>query len=130
MSRSRWTVRPGSERNGHCAPTEAELLRVSHRDPRLERRQLEVLLVFLRAVVAAGKREDHRVVALKFAEGADRAGVIGKRVVREEPPGHDVGTHGLLRTTLASSRPSLRWLPSGRREDEDDGVPWFPDFVS
>ena len=23
MSRSLWTIRPGSERNGHCAPTDA-----------------------------------------------------------------------------------------------------------
>ena len=41
---------------------------VGHRDLRLERRQLQVLLVLLRAVVTAGEREDHRVVALQLAE--------------------------------------------------------------
>ena len=43
-------------------------LRVGHGDLRLERRQLEVLLVLLRAVVAAREREDQRIVALELAE--------------------------------------------------------------
>src|SRR3954465_13821397 len=76
MSRSFWTIRSGSERNGHCAPTHpphprtrraarrAELLErvvrvgrdrgdlgVAHGDLRIERGELEVLLVLLRAVV-------------------------------------------------------------------------------
>src|SRR5829696_5208859 len=46
-------------------------LGVRHRDLRLECRQLQVLLVLLRAVVAAGEREDQRVPALQLAELTD-----------------------------------------------------------
>ena len=101
-------MRPGSARNGPPrADRSAELLqlvalvggdrddlRVGHRDLRLERRQLEVLLVLLRAVVAAGQREDQRVAALQLAERADDAGVVRERVVGEDATGNDVGTHG------------------------------------
>jgi len=38
--------------------------------------QLEVLLVFFRAVVAAREREDQRIAALELAERADRAGSL------------------------------------------------------
>ena len=76
MSRSCWTIRPGSDRNVHCAPTDAaellervmfvgrdrDHLRVGHRELRIGGGELEVLLVLLRAVVAASEREDHRVV--------------------------------------------------------------------
>ena len=47
-------------------------LGVRHGDLRIERRELEVLLVLLRAVVAAREREDQRVVALQLAERARR----------------------------------------------------------
>src|SRR5204863_500902 len=47
-------ARPASHRRGAPSP----------------RRQLQVLLVLLRAVVPAGEREDHRVVALELAERA------------------------------------------------------------
>jgi hypothetical protein len=107
MSRSFWIVRPGSERKVHWAPTDArnscslvlvrrdrDHLGVGHGDLRLERRQLEVLLVLLRAVVAAREREDQRVAALEFAEPADGAGVVGERVIGEDAAGNDVGTHG------------------------------------
>ena len=69
-------------------------LGVGHRDLRLERRQLEVLLVLLRAVVAAGEREDQRIAALEFTQRADGVGVVGQRVVGEGAAGDDVGTHG------------------------------------
>ena len=71
-------MRPGSERNGQGAPTEARNflegvvlvgrdggdLGVGHRDPRVERGQLEMLLVLLGAVVAAGEGQDQGVAAL------------------------------------------------------------------
>ena len=69
-------------------------LRVGHGDLRLERRQLEVLLVLLRAVVAAREREDHRIGALQLAELARGVGVIGQLVVGERAAGCDVGAHG------------------------------------
>ena len=56
--------------------------------------QLEVLLVLLRAVVAAREREYQRVAALELAEPADGAGVVGQRVIGEYIAGDDVGTHG------------------------------------
>src|SRR3954465_7777551 len=112
MSRSRWTVRPGSERKAHWAPPEArntegeegplgsnrgtELLQrvmvvggdgddlgVRHRHLGLERGQLEVLLVLLGAVVAPGQREDQRILALELAERPNGLGVVGERVVGE-----------------------------------------------
>ena len=43
---------------------------VGHRDLRVEGGELEMLLVLLRAVVAAGEGEDQRVVALDLAEPA------------------------------------------------------------
>ncbi len=42
-----------------------------------------MLLVLLRAIVAACERQDQRVVALDFAEFAQRARVIGQFVVGE-----------------------------------------------
>jgi hypothetical protein len=51
-------------------------LGVGHGDLRLERGQLEMLLVLLRAVMAAREREDHRVITLEFAERTDRVGVV------------------------------------------------------
>src|SRR5579863_9430151 len=55
-----------------------------------------MLLVFLRAIVAAREREDQRVVALKFADLAQFARVIGQFVVGENASGHNIRTHGLL----------------------------------
>jgi hypothetical protein len=54
---------------------------------RVECRQIEMLLVFFRAVVAACGREDQRIAALEFAERADGAGVVGQRVIGKMPPG-------------------------------------------
>src|SRR5436305_15089777 len=56
-------------------------------------RELEVLVVLLRAVVAAREREDHRVVALDLAEGARDPVVVGQLVVGERGAGDDVGAH-------------------------------------
>ena len=52
-----------------------------------------MLLVLLRAVVAAREREDHRIAALDVAELTDGAGVVGQRVVREDASRDDVGAH-------------------------------------
>jgi hypothetical protein len=65
-------------------------LRVRHRQLGLERRQLQVLLVLLRAVVPAGEREDHRVVTLELAERARHVGVIRQFIVGERGTGCDV----------------------------------------
>jgi hypothetical protein len=52
-------------------------LGVRHRDLGVERGELEVLLVLLRAVVAAREGEDHRIVALQLAQLARRVLVVG-----------------------------------------------------
>src|SRR5580700_10848785 len=53
-----------------------------------------MLLVLLRAVIAACERENQRVATLNLAELADGAGVVRQGVVREDAAGFDVGTHG------------------------------------
>ena len=70
---------------------------------RIVRRQLEVLLVLLRAVVAPGQGEDQGVVALELTELALRVGVIGQGVVGEGATGPDVGSHG-YRLSAGSER--------------------------
>jgi hypothetical protein len=69
-------------------------LGVRHRDLRVERSELQMLLVLLRAIVAACEREDQRVVALEFTELALFVRVIGQLVVGENASGHDVRAHG------------------------------------
>jgi hypothetical protein len=39
-------------------------LRIRNRDPRVERGEFQMLLVLLRAIVAARERKDERIVAL------------------------------------------------------------------
>src|SRR5206468_1381337 len=56
---------------------------------------LEMLLVLLRAVVAAGEGQDQGVVALDLAEPPVGVGVVGELVVGEGSPGDDVGAHGV-----------------------------------
>ena len=68
-------------------------LRVGDGDPRVERRQLLVLLVLLRTVMAAREREDHRVVALQLAEPARRVRMIGQLIVGEDASGRHVRAH-------------------------------------
>ena len=96
--------------------------------------QREVLLVLFRAVVAAGKREDQRIAALEFAQRADRAGVVGQRVIGEDSAGNDVGTHGktashlVLRTrpTRSSADSATRtWLS---KETVSRHRPLFPAY--
>src|SRR6476620_2614003 len=52
-----------------------------------------MLLVLFRAVVAAGEREDQRVVALQLAEPAHGIRVVGQLVVGKDAARHNVGTH-------------------------------------
>ncbi|HEY4051237.1 MAG TPA: hypothetical protein VGM27_30615 [Acidobacteriaceae bacterium] len=52
-----------------------------------------MLLVFLRTVMAAGERQDQRVISLKFAELPQSARVIGQLIVGESVPRNDVRTH-------------------------------------
>src|SRR4051794_41641133 len=53
-----------------------------------------MLLVLLRAVVAAGEGQDQGVVALDLAEPPGDIRVVGELVVGEGAPGGDVGAHG------------------------------------
>ena len=62
-------------------------LGVRHGDLRVERGEIQMLLVLLRAVVAPREREDQRVVALELAEFARCIGVIGELVIRKDAPG-------------------------------------------
>ena len=64
-------------------------LRVGDGDFRIARDQFEVLHVLLRAVVAAGERQDHRVLALDLAQLSRRARVVGQLVVGDDVAGAD-----------------------------------------
>ena len=100
-------MRPGSDEEGPLgADRRPELLQlvvgvgrdrddlgVGDRDLGVEGGELEVLLVLLRAVVAASEREDQRILALQLAELAGDVGVVGQLVVRERAAGCDVGAH-------------------------------------
>jgi hypothetical protein len=71
----------------------------------MERGELEVLLVLLRAVVPAREREDQGVVALELAQLSRHLRVIRQLVVRERTARDDVRAH---RGNLRSSRGLLR----------------------
>src|SRR4029077_6930759 len=79
-----------------------------HVDLGIEGRQLEVLLVLLRAIVAAGEGKDQWIVALDLTETAKCLGMVGQLEVREAGAGLDIGTHGRLLFGLVTS-------PSGGR---------------
>jgi hypothetical protein len=66
---------------------------VRHRDLGIVRRQLEVLLVLLRAVVTAREREDQGILALDLAELSRNVLVIGQFVVGDGGAGGDVAAH-------------------------------------
>ena len=85
-------------------------LGVGDGDLRIERGELEVLLVLLRAVVAAREREDHRIVALQLAERArdarrDRAARSPGTCRR----GRCRGAWGEHAVRAPPSRPSMPW---------------------
>ena len=75
-------------------------LGVGHRDLRVAGRQLEVLLVLFRAVVAARQGEDQRIAALKLAQRTHGAGVVRESVIREGAARSDVRTHGMIASPL------------------------------
>jgi len=52
-------------------------LGVCHSDLRIKHGEIQMLLVFLRAVVAARERENQRIITLQFAQSPKRPGVIG-----------------------------------------------------
>jgi hypothetical protein len=62
-------------------------LSVRHCYLRVERGELQMLLVLLWAVVATRKGEDQRIIALQLAELAQFARVIRQLVVGKTPPG-------------------------------------------
>src|ERR1700728_3920293 len=68
-------------------------LRVSHRDPRVESGEFQMLVMLLWAIMTAGQCEDERIFALQLAELPHRAGVIGQLVVGENPSRHNIGPH-------------------------------------
>src|ERR1700757_1347189 len=80
-------------------------LSVRHRNLRVEGGEFQMLLVLLRAIVPARKREDQRIVALQFAELAQRFSVIGQFVVGENASGGNVRTH--VRAPPMGSRASI-----------------------
>src|ERR1700758_3899833 len=80
-------------------------LSVRHRNLRVEGGEFQMLLVLLRAIVPARKREDQRIIALQFAELAQRFSVIGQFVVGENASGDNVRTH--VRAPAMESRASV-----------------------
>jgi hypothetical protein len=73
-------------------------LGVGDGDLRVVGGQLQVLLVLFGAVMAAGQGEDQRIAVLQLAERADGAGMVGQRVIGEDPAGDDVARMSLLLT--------------------------------
>ena len=69
---------------------------------------IQVLLVILRAEVAAREQEDHRVVPLQLAELAPLLGVVRQLVVGEGRARRDVGPHRWADTS--AGRPGCRTL--------------------
>ena len=120
MSRSFWILRPASDRKVQLAPTEARNSRVTailsvetvtmpvvgDGDLRLERGELAVLLLVLRAVVSACQHQDHWVVALQVAQTASHLRVVCELVVRERSTGSDVSAHGC--SSLVPGMTSMR----------------------
>ena len=52
-----------------------------------------MLLVFLRAVMAARERQDKGISALQLAEPARCARVIQQLIIEEDGPGHELIAH-------------------------------------
>ena len=71
---------------------------------RIVRCELQVLLVFLRTVIASRQRKDHRIVTLELTECANDVGVIRQRVVGEHATWSDVGSHRV--TAFHSTMPA------------------------
>ena len=59
--------------------------------------------MLFRAVVAARQGQDQRIAALKLAQRADVAGVVGQRIIGEGTAGDNVGTHGMIASPLPAA---------------------------
>src|SRR4051812_22295883 len=78
-------------------------LRMRYGDLRIEGGELEMLLMFLRTVVAASEGENQRVLALQLAEPARRRRVVGQLVVGKHRPGDHVGSHQRVLSTWSAA---------------------------
>jgi hypothetical protein len=74
----------------------------------VKRGQLQMLLVLFRAVMAARKRQDQRIIALDLAEPARCARLIGQLIVRKNVSGYKVITHDWIPSTDAGEPASTR----------------------
>jgi hypothetical protein len=70
---------------------------------RVVSRQLQMLPVLSGAVVAMCQGEDQRVVALKLAEPAHHADVVGESIIGKDAAGSDVRSHMTHRHTQGRS---------------------------
>jgi hypothetical protein len=74
-----------------------------------------MLLVFLRAVMAARKRQDQGVSALEFAKPPRYTRVIGQLIVRKNGSGYEVKAHDRIPfidvSELMTLRSSARFMP-------------------
>src|SRR3954467_12478254 len=68
-------------------------LRVGDRYLWVERREFQMLLVLLGAVVASSERDDHRVFTLHFAQAPHGTRMVRQFVVGECRAGDDVCSH-------------------------------------
>src|SRR6185312_12603343 len=66
---------------------------VSHRDLRVKRSEILMLLVLLGTVIAASQRQDQRVIPLNLTQLADCVRVVGQLVVGKNSSGHNVRSH-------------------------------------
>jgi hypothetical protein len=64
-----------------------------HRNLRIKRGKIQMLLVFFRAVMTARKRQDQGIVALEFTEPARCARVIGQIIVGKNVSSYKVIAH-------------------------------------
>src|SRR5437773_9610970 len=87
-----------------------------------------MLLVLLRAIVAARKGKDQRIIALSLAELTHFACVIGQFVLGEDTSRCDVRAHGWTRLVVTGppERLSLRQLGPGLLRNHICGVPVGP----
>src|SRR5262245_2339485 len=81
-------------------------LRVGHRDFRVERSELQVLLVFLGTVMTSSQGEYHRILTLDLAQLSDRLRVVRQLVVGKHRTRNDVGSHACPYACAGARAPS------------------------
>src|SRR5205823_951001 len=85
-------------------------LRIGNGDLGVGGRELEVLLVVLRAVMATREHENQRVVALQLAQATTGLGVVRQLIVGEGPAWRDISAHRvLLFRYLVGSSVAVGW---------------------